>query len=206
MTNFDTRPSRPVVDGICVRLGLPPWAVRVGCAIAFLTLWPLAGHAQSVTATVPVGTLPVAVAVNPVTNKIYVANQNTANVTVIDGATNATTTVPAGTTAAPGVLAVAVNPVTNKIYVANKGSNVTVIDGATNATQTVDAGLLPSAVAVNPVTNKIYVVNGGSPSVTVIDGATNATATVTVAAGGSVIAVNPVTNKIYVANSVTQAR
>jgi len=66
-----------------------------------------------------------AVAVNPVTNKIYVAG---GNVTVIDGATNDTTLVPAG--ADPRV--VALNPVTNKIYVANIGSdNVTVIDGIT---------------------------------------------------------------------------
>ena len=73
-------------------------------------------------------------AVNPVTNKIYVANTDSNNVTVIDGATNATTTVAAG--AHP--CAVAVNPVTNKIYVANHGSNnVTVIDGATNDTTTV---------------------------------------------------------------------
>ena len=95
--------------------------------------------------------------------------------TVIDGATNATSTVPAG----DGPTAVAVNPVTNKMYVANHGSgNVTVIDGATNATSTLTAGSSPSAVAVNPVTNKIYVANFGSASVTVIDGATNTTSTV----------------------------
>ena len=35
-------------------------------------------------------------AVNPVTNKIYVANHGSDNVTVIDGATNDTTTVAAG--------------------------------------------------------------------------------------------------------------
>ena len=69
-------------------------------------------------------------AVNPVTNKIYVANVGSNNVTVIDGATNTTTTVAAGS----DPIAVAVNPVTNKIYVANRSSNnVTVIDGATNA-------------------------------------------------------------------------
>ena len=33
---------------------------------------------------------------NPVTNKIYVANECSDNVTVIDGATNATTTVAVG--------------------------------------------------------------------------------------------------------------
>src|SRR5258708_10753576 len=73
---------------------------------------------------VTAGTTPYSVAVNPVTNKIYVANYNSANVTVIDGATNSTTTVNAGTKPT----AVAVNPVTNEIYVANQMSNnVTVI-------------------------------------------------------------------------------
>jgi YVTN family beta-propeller protein len=65
--------------------------------------------------------------VNPVTNKIYVVNNGSSNVTVIDGATNDTTTVAAGTSP----YAVAVNPVTNKTYVANSGSdNVTVITDA----------------------------------------------------------------------------
>jgi YVTN family beta-propeller protein len=64
------------------------------------------------------------VAVNLVTNQIYVANSNSNNVTVIDGATNTTTTVAAGTF--PD--GVAVNPVTNQIYVTNQGSdNVTVL-------------------------------------------------------------------------------
>ncbi len=57
--------------------------------------------AQTVTATIPAGSLPFAVAVNPVTNQIYVANHNSNNVTVIDGATNTvcnTCTVAAGTT------------------------------------------------------------------------------------------------------------
>ncbi len=54
---------------------------------------------------------PVALAVNPVTNKIYVANGLSNNVTVIDGATNATTTITAGSIP----FAVGVNPVTTKI-------------------------------------------------------------------------------------------
>ena len=45
--------------------------------------------------------IPCAVAVNPVTNKIYVANYSSNNVTVIDGATNGTTTVAAGTHSVP---------------------------------------------------------------------------------------------------------
>jgi YVTN family beta-propeller protein len=102
----------------------------------------------------------MAVAVNSVTNKIYVANSagfNVAgNVAVIEGATNSTTSVTVGIEP----IAVAVNPVTNKIYVANSESgNVTVMDGATKTTTTVPGGIGPNAVAVNPVTNKIYVSN-----------------------------------------------
>jgi YVTN family beta-propeller protein len=143
---------------------------------------------------------PYGMGVNPVTNKIYVPNLYSNNVTVIDGATNTTTTVAVG----GGPAVVAVNPVTNKIYVVNEfSSNVTVIDGATDTTTTVAAGTSPIAEAVNPVTNKIYVADFLSNNVTVIDGATNTTTTV---AGGPVVvgagvAVNPVTNKIYVANA-----
>ena len=134
---------------------------------------------------------------NPNTNQIYVANQGSANVTVIDGATNNTTTVATGSSPH----AVAVNPNTNQIYVANLGSNtVTVIDGTTNNTTTVAAGTNPVSVAVNPNTNKIYVANENSNTVTVIDGATNNTTTVATGTYPYAVAVNPNTNKIYVAN------
>jgi YVTN family beta-propeller protein len=138
--------------------------------------------------------------VNPVTNKIYVANYGSKNVTVIDGATRDTALVPADS----NPLAVAVNPVTNKVYVANyNGSSVTVIDGATHDTALVPAGDGPYAVAVNPATNRIYVANSGSDNVTVIDGPTNDTALVAARDSPIAVAVNPVTNRIYVANSGT---
>jgi YVTN family beta-propeller protein len=119
----------------------------------FLTLMPssvLNVYADTATGTVPAGTAPAGVAANPVTNKIYITNNNSSNVTVIDGATNSTATVPTGNSPGP----VAVNPVTNKIYVANiNGSSVTVIDGATNSTATVSTGTTPYGIAVNPITN-----------------------------------------------------
>ena len=71
--------------------------------------------ADWVTATVTVGTQPECVAINPVTNRIYVADAASNDVTVVDCATNGTTTVPTGATPR----AVAVNPVTNRVYVAN---------------------------------------------------------------------------------------
>jgi len=78
------------------------------------------------TMAVPVGVSPEGIAVNSVTNKIYVTNTGDNTVTVIDGATNGTTTVPVGS----GPRALAVNATTNKIYVANTiSNNITVIDG-----------------------------------------------------------------------------
>ncbi|HTC92904.1 MAG TPA: Ig-like domain repeat protein [Terriglobales bacterium] len=166
-----------------------------------LLLWlaAISASGQTVTTTVTVGTAPTAVAVNPVTNKVYISNATSNNVSVIDGATNTIATVATGTTPK----AIAVNPATNKIYVANNGGgSVTVINGADNtASAPIPVGTNPSAIAINPVTNVIYVVNTGSNNVSVINGSNN-TVTTTVSAGTApnAVAVNPVTNKIYVTN------
>ncbi len=185
-----------VADHVMPKLNNAAWFSLIPAF--FLLILPAASlRAQTPTTTVVAGNAPIGVAVNPVTNKIYVVNQLSNNVTVIDGATNNTTTVVAGTQP----FNVAVNPLTNKIYVPNPSSDsVTVIDGATNTTTTVVVGDSPRGVAVNPVTNKIYVPNFTSNTVTVIDGATNSTATVAVGTGPFSVAVNPLTNKIYVTN------
>jgi YVTN family beta-propeller protein len=103
-----------------------------------LILMPGTAQAQTVSGTKGVGSSPEMVAVNPVTNKIYVANLGSNTVSVIDGATNNKTTVNVGS----GPNSIAVNPATNKVYVVNAGnSTVTVIDaGNNNATTTVSAG------------------------------------------------------------------
>jgi DNA-binding beta-propeller fold protein YncE len=158
---------------------------------------------------------------NSVTNNAYVTNEcgsdptcsNPGTVTVINGATNSTATVPVG----DFPIAVAVNSATNTIYVANlcgtditckSAGTVTVINGANNSTTSVTVGYSPYAIAVNAATNMIYVANNcgndpncGSPgTVTVINGANNETATVNVGDFPEDIAVNSATNKIYVVN------
>ena len=139
----------------------------------------------------------IAIAVNPVTNKIYTANAYQNVVAVIDGSTNNVTTVP--TDQYPS--AVAVNPLTNKIYVANsKGNTVSAIDGASNTVKSINVGAQPAAIAVNVTNNKIYVANFASDDVTVIDGNTNSTTSLSVGTGPEGIGVNPVTNRVYVAN------
>jgi len=187
--------------------------------------------ATNSTTSVPVSSTstlgPVAVAVNTVTNKIYVANNgiirlsnNVGNVTVIDGATNSTTTVSDPNAITP--VALAVNTRTNKIYVANEGNypganhgNVTVIDGATNSIRTVTDpnALAPLDVAVDSGSNQIWVTNGnsstltGNGGVTLIDGATNSTTTMTDPNAKTdtpaAVAVDPLTGNIYVANVIS---
>src|SRR5258705_439465 len=166
--------------------------------VAMVWLSEQAARMDSFQTNITAGTNPNGLAVNTGTNKIYVANFLSNNVTVINGADNTTATITAGS----GPTAIAVNAGTNKIYVANaSSSNITVINGADNTTATVTAGGRPNDIAINTVTNKIYVPNGISNDVTVINGADNTTATVTAGTQPTSIAVNPLTNKIYVANS-----
>jgi YVTN family beta-propeller protein len=155
--------------------------------------------ATNATTTVYTDQNSYAVAVNPVTNQIYVGNFYADDVTVIDGATLNTTTVPIGS---GWYGAIAVNPITNQIYATNSWDNtVTVIDGASNGTTTLSVGADPISLDVNLVTNKIYTANFTDGTVTVIDGASNATTTVPVDSYPFAVAVNPVTNKIYTANN-----
>lgn len=156
-------------------------------------------EATSIVATIAVGQEPQGVAVNPVTNRIYVTN-GLYYVTVIDGATNAV--IATVTTGGDYAIAIAVNTTTNRIYVTNlESGNVSVIDGTLNTlTTTIDVGENPTGIAVNPSTNRIYVVNSGPPSsISVIDGSTNTVvSTINIIADMfSGIAVNPVTNRFY---------
>jgi DNA-binding beta-propeller fold protein YncE len=197
-----------------------------------LTITLVAGSlpavAQVVIATVPAGMYPAGVAANAATNNAYVANTSCdlsifpvscsgpGTVTVINGASNNTTTVNVGV--AP--YAVVANSVTNMIYVANycgsdltcsSSGTVTVINGSNNTVvTTVTVGDFPEAIAVNSMTNMIYVANDcgndltcSSPAtISVINGSNNMiAATVTVGDFPVAVAVNSATNDIYVANN-----
>lgn len=157
---------------------------------------------------------PVGVAANATTNKIYVANSGSNDVSVIDGAANSVVaTITDPNAVAP--VAVAVNPTTNTIYVANSQSNnVTVIDGETDSvTATISVGTSPIGVAVDPQTDFFYIANTGNPqtadpgNITVINGAAKGTQALSQTLTDSnaknpvAVAVNSTTNKIYVANS-----
>ncbi len=162
-------------------------------------------------AYVNTGVYPTGVAVNPVTDTVYIANQGpfdpqkntlqcekTSTVTALDGASNLTWTIPVGF--CPDTPAV--NTATNRIYVANSlGDDLMVLDGATSTLladiQLGDGTGTPSAVAVNPVTNMVYVAD--TDAVVVVDGATNTvTADISTYDNPQQVIVDPVRNRIYV--------
>jgi len=162
------------------------------------------------TVTIPVGNDPRGIAVNEITNTIYVCNSAGSgseidSVSIIDGDTN---TVIKTLSVGDRPFDVAVNEVTNRIYVTNfNAASVSVIDGDTNtvdATITTDIGTSPFGVAVNEVTNKIYVANFNATSVSVIDGDTDVVDTVIttgIVSNPADVGVNKITNKIYVSSS-----
>jgi YVTN family beta-propeller protein len=106
-----------------------------------------------------------AVAVNPVTQRVYVpTNVNT--VAVIDGKVNSLVT----TINAPAGYGVTADPGHNQIYVSAQGSDaVSIIDGAANSfVATVGVGQAPFGIDFNGQTGRLYVANSSSNSVTVI--------------------------------------
>jgi YVTN family beta-propeller protein len=195
---------------------------------------------------VPVGSFDNALVVDPVTNTVFVTNQDASpgTISVIDGNTcNGTdrsgcpnqpeATIPVG----GGPSALAVNPVTDTVYVANtgqdsnnhpvpNGNTVSVIDGATcraadlggcTPVGTAHVGTSPAAVTVDPSNNSIYVANTydgavHESTVSVLDGtrcdaadpsgcASQTPPQVTVGADAIGLAVDPNNHSVYVTNA-----
>ena len=123
---------------------------------------------------IPVGDGPIDIAINNNTNTLYVLNQNSNNITVLDSFTySSITTIPVGTNPS----GITFNKLTNKIYVSNTGNNsVSVIDTTSNTvikTIVLPAASGPKGIVVNPDTNRIFVGNSSSRTITVIDGSTD---------------------------------
>jgi YVTN family beta-propeller protein len=147
-------------------------------------------------------------AVNPTTNRIYVATEHhmvnnveqNGTVTVIDGNNNYTkiASIPVGVKP----LGIAVNYVTNRIYVTNyMDGTVSVIDGNSNKVigKPIKLDFGVEGIAINPLTNKIYVANGVTATVYVIDGGDTGSKVDEIRRLSAWnVAVNSVTNKIYV--------
>jgi len=173
------------------------------------------GASLAVLAHIPVGSEPTYVAVNPDTNRIYVALHGLNGVAVINGATDTVTKIIG---AEAGTFGIAVNRYLNRIYVSNRDVNsIITIDGATNSvisSQTVHlqpSRSVPFELDYNESTHKLYVVYGphNIPNKVWVYMATASGLTplksIDVGHGGSDggggIVANPSRNHIFVTNS-----
>jgi len=103
---------------------------------------------------------------------VYVANWDSSNVTVIDGATGS---IVANVTVGSNPDALAIDGTAGEVYVANSGSsNVSVISGSSNTVvATIGVGRAPVALSWDGANGDVYVANSDSGNVSVIDAATN---------------------------------
>jgi len=175
--------------------------------------------------TIPLEDRPSAVAVNPVTNTVYVLGSATpvidqpfnprTTLTVIDGSLatglgdNGTPdarpitdliTLSTGNGAGSLIRGLFVNSITNKIVTLSDA--VLIIDGNDNRISRIHNTTQLSDVLINPVTNRIFIASNGSLSV--IDGETNYAYRIDLSSvdGRNInsFALNAVTNKLYLAN------
>ena len=161
---------------------------------------PPSPTSTSLRSGIGVDTYPIGISVNPSTKKIYVANEFSNTVSVVDIPTlKAEKTI----NVENFPYAIDSNILNNRVYVTNRGSNtVSVIDGSTNSIlYNISVEKSPVGIAINPSASWIYVTNLDSRSISVIDGITN-TVDETIRLGREGIpygiAVNPITNMIYV--------
>jgi YVTN family beta-propeller protein len=172
--------------------------LAAGVATQAEPAYPEGAAAVTTLALDPADSRPVALAVNSSTNRVYVANAGSDNVSVIDGASSAVIATIAVGSSPRGI---AVDAEANRVYVANSGSNeVTVIDGESHeVVATHSVGKEPWGIAADPNTGRVFVSNRSGGTVSVIDGRHNLLIA-TVAVGGlpTAVAVNPNTGRVYV--------
>jgi len=148
-------------------------------------VFPFCGAPNSVIATIPVGISPSALAYDSANGYVYVTNENSGNVSAIDGATNSVVgSIPVGAWSSPS--AVAYDDENGYVYVGGSHSiiingtehtfdNVTVINGTTGSivgSIFVGSNGYPIAMAYDHANGYVYVVGIGANNVTVIDGIT----------------------------------
>jgi YVTN family beta-propeller protein len=160
------------------------------------------------TGPIPIGHQPGGVAVDPVANRVYVANEEGSSIDVIDGSSNTLiTSVHVG----PKPRHVAVDPEAKRVYVTRYFCRcVSVVDAETNLPiGDVPVAGNPVGIAVNSTTGRVYVATledrtqGGSfDGLVVIDAATNTVVAAAVVGATPVgVAVNPDTSWVYVTSA-----
>jgi DNA-binding beta-propeller fold protein YncE len=165
------------------------------------------------TSTVRVRAEARAVAVNPVTNEVFVT-AGEGFLTIIDGATHRSGVIriahggPGADYA--GSAELGVDSILNRVYVSNfLTGGLSVLDRATDQVTEVGGGPMPGQPVVNTVTHTVYVPQPGyyphtglgADRIRVVDGTTLESHDVTVGIRPTSIAVDEIRNRVWVANA-----
>lgn len=146
------------------------------------------------------GSFPIGIDINPITNKLYVANQFSNTISVIDiDKSKVEKNIDVGNSPYD----VDVNPFSNRIYASNRDSDtISVIDGFTNKELSkIQVGDSPLGIGINLGRGWVYVANLDSKTITVIDAIDNhIIKTLKYASLPYDIVINPLTNKVYVSD------
>jgi len=146
------------------------------------------------------GSFPIGIDINPITNKLYVANQFSNTISVID---TDKSKVEKNIDVGNSPYDVDVNPFSNRIYASNRDSDtISVIDGFTNKELTrIRVGDSPLGIGINLGRGWVYVANLDSNTITVIDAIDNhIIKSLKYASLPYDIVINPLTNKVYVSD------
>jgi serine/threonine protein kinase len=149
-------------------------------------------------AVLHIGARPGTMALNPQTRRLYLAETQSASLSITDDTTNEKLP---PLELASTALALGVDPTVNRVYVGDANRGLSVIDGATlQLFGRVPLGSRPVALAVNQATNQVYVAGEDPNSLLVFDGATRTLLPpVPLGSNPVALAVNQATNQVYVA-------
>jgi YVTN family beta-propeller protein len=167
--------------------------------LVFLGLAGLALPASSTSLleTVPVGKFPGPIVVNPAGHLVYVLNESSNSVSVLDSEELVVKkTIPVG----KSPVAIAANPVTNMVYVANSGSGTISAITGTGAAVTWTVGGKPSLLVVDSALGKAFVGDPSRNQVEIVDSTKGKVlATIPTALPPSAMALNIATHQAWVA-------
>ncbi len=181
-------------------------AVSIGATAAYFELHPggtvVGGsNVPEVVATIPVGTSPAAVAVDPANSTVFVANAGSGNVSAISATTDRlVATIPVGES--PDALAFDSND--SEVFVANFQSDSVTVFAAGNFSfvATVPVGTQPDGLAYDPTTGDVFVANAGSNNVSVLSNLSNTVVrTIPVGENPAGIAYDFARGEVFVANA-----
>ncbi|MCC6837064.1 MAG: YncE family protein [Bacteroidia bacterium] len=166
--------------------------------------------------SIPAGVHPQGIVVNPVNQLVYVANQLSGSVTVLDGNNQVVKVIQLQPSfpgfSSPVALAVNTNSASatyGHVFVAGSVSNiVSVIDLSLNVVVEIGVGVRPVAIAFNPINKHIYVATLSNGNFSVIDTETLAHIPGSPFLAGAdpiAIGIHPVNGEIYIANYFTNS-